>query len=174
MPEALIVGTVPMLAADLEQRPERSPTERLLTVLEAHAGAEAESLADYQRLVRSTTDPVVRLLMQMLLDDELHHHRLLERMATTVRDALHWTRSADALPSQPTSERAAADEALVSTTKARIREEHEGVRHLRELARREGHLGDGLFGLLLEVMAMDGEKHERVLRFLQHRLERRG
>ena len=52
-----------------------------------------------------------------------------------------------------------------------IRNEHEGSRHLRHLARQEPTLYRGLYPLLLETIARDSEKHATILRYLLHRVE---
>jgi len=54
-----------------------------------------------------------------------------------------------------------------------IDEEKTGARALRGLAQRERGLGGGLDSLLLEMMAMDSDKHARLLHFVQRRLEAR-
>jgi len=54
-----------------------------------------------------------------------------------------------------------------------MRNEHEGSRHLRHLARQEPSLYGGLYPLLLETIARDSEKHATILRFLLHRIEER-
>ena len=44
---------------------------------------------------------------------------------------------------------------------------------MRDLAQREKGIDAGLHSLLLEMMAMDSEKHARLLQFVQQRLEQR-
>jgi hypothetical protein len=144
----------------------------LLDTVQHHASAEETSLAEYRELAERTSDPVVRLLVQLVLDDEARHHDLLARMAISLQDALSWTHSSDALPVVWAGD-APADPAFIATTQARIREEQEGARILHGLARKQVHVADGLFSLLLECMAMDSQKHERILRFIQKRLEHR-
>ncbi len=54
-----------------------------------------------------------------------------------------------------------------------IEEEKTGAQALRRLAQEERELDGGLGALLLEMMAMDSDKHARLLRFVQRRLEAR-
>ena len=140
--------------------------ERLLRALEAHAAAEAESVAAYERLANQSGDPLVELLMNLVLEDEHRHHRLLERMAGNLDGG---TPSGDG----EGREGSAPEEAVLST-RTLIREEREGARYLRHLARQEPRLHDGAYALLLETMARDSEKHEHILRFILRRLESRG
>jgi hypothetical protein len=52
-----------------------------------------------------------------------------------------------------------------------IRDEEEGARYLRHLARQEPGLYDGLFSVLLETVARDSQKHAFMLRYLLRRVE---
>lgn len=152
------------------QEPGTPPVELLLRALEAHETAEQKTLIDYERLLEDVHDPAVKLLMQLLVEDERRHHDLLRRMVTNLRGDIEWTHSRDLLPvdMQPgESDR----KQLVETTRMRLNEERHGVRAFRELAREHRDLYDGLFALLFEVMAMDSEKHERVLTFIEQKLE---
>jgi hypothetical protein len=54
-----------------------------------------------------------------------------------------------------------------------IKEEHTGARFLRELAHREKDVSWGLPSLLIEMMAMDSEKHAHLLEFVHDRLAKR-
>jgi hypothetical protein len=94
-------------------------------------------------------------------------------MTTTLRDELDGSHSPDALPAALPSTPTEHAEAALTLTRALIREEHEGARYVRHLARQEPTLYDGVYALLLETIARDSEKHERLLRFLLHRFESR-
>jgi hypothetical protein len=173
---AVEVGTVPTLweaaipMGLAEPTPSRSPVEELLDIMENHAADEEESLASYRQIASSTTDPVVAFLMNMVLEDENRHHTLLERMAATLRDGLAWRRSPDDLPSSILVEGRGAAE-TIAAVKEFAKEERQGVKHLRALAREHRRMHGGLFTLLLETMALDSEKHELILHFIQERLE---
>ncbi len=149
-----------------------SPIERLLHAVDVHAAAEADALGQYEYLADASGDPVIALVMRLILDDEVRHHGLLHRMATTLRDALEWTSSPAALPKAgaPTEPVPAA---FVQLAHALVEEERTGARALRRLAEQEKDINGGLDSLLLEMMAMDSEKHARLLQFVQRRLESR-
>lgn len=81
--------------------------------------------------------------------------------------------SASALP-VPSESRPATPETapgLAAAVRALVRNEHEGGRYLRHLARQEPALYRGLFPLLLEVMARDAEKHATILRYVLRLVE---
>jgi rubrerythrin len=146
-------------------------SERLIRALEAHASAEAHDLADCRDLAQRSEDPYVRLLFELIIDDEQRHLALLESMVRHLQDE-----SEDApLPKTPSS----ADSAplsgveLAAALRDLIRNEHEGARHLRHIGRQDAAVHGGLYSLLLEAIARDSEKHAAILRFMLARLERR-
>jgi len=148
-----------------------SPIERLLHAVDTHAAAEAEALSQYEYLATASGDPVIALVMRLILDDEVRHHGLLHRMAATLRDALEWTSSPEALPKGAPRTRVPGP--YLTLARSLIEEERTGARALRHLAEQEKDINGGLDSLLLEMMAMDSDKHSRLLQFVQQRLEAR-
>jgi bacterioferritin (cytochrome b1) len=148
-----------------------SVSERLIRALEAHASAEAHDLATCQELAERSSDPVLKMLMRLLVDDEQRHHTLLQSMVHRLQEEVDFVHSPTALPvSEPD---ATAGPELAATLRELIRDEHEAARHLRHLARQEPHLYDGLYPMLLETIARDSEKHAAILRYLLSRAENR-
>jgi len=150
-------------------RPASGTVEWLLDAVERHAVAEQDSLQMYEYLRTASGDPVIALVMQLILEDEERHHGLLKRIETTLRDAIEWTHSPGALPT-PVTPSQPITQALIDTAGALIKEEHTGARYLRDLAHREKAVNSGLHGVLIEMMAMDSDKHARLLQFVQDRL----
>lgn len=155
-----------------EHDSKRGTIEWLLDAVERHAIAEKDALAQYEYLRTASGDPVIALVMQLILEDEERHHGLLKRIEATLRDAVNWTHSPDALPvSEPPQQ--PVTKALVDTARALLDEEHTGARYLRDLAHRHKDVSPGLQSLLIEMMAMDSEKHARLLQFVRDRLATR-
>lgn len=146
--------------------------EWLLDAVERHATAEHDALDQYEYIGTASGDPVVALVMRLILEDEERHHGLLKRMEASLSDALNWTHSPSALPETVIPQQAAANE-LATMAGALIEEEHTGARYLRKLANEEKGIDAGLHSLLLEMMAMDSEKHARLLKFVHDRLAKR-
>lgn len=144
-----------------------SAFDRLLEQVEHHVQSEAESIRSYRRLEDQTTDPVVAMLMQQIVDDEERHHIILGRLAATLRDALRWSDSPEGLV---TDAREHASEEMLAAIGAAIRAERQEARSFQELARQERTLHDGLFSLLLELVAIDSQKHTRILEFIEKRM----
>ena len=152
--------------------PAPGTVEWLLDAIERHANAEEDALGQYEYIATASDDPVIALVMRLILEDEERHHGLLKRIEATLRDALEWTHSPNALPASGTPQRPATRN-LPESASALIEEEHTGARHLRDIARQEKHVGTGLPSVLLEMMAMDSEKHAQLLQFVRERLAAR-
>ena len=145
---------------------------RLLGAIEYHARSRSTRWLNTSIWPRRAATRSIAMVMRLILEDEERHHGLLKRISSTLRDALDWTYSPDALPRATTSPEP-TDEDLPALARALIDEEKTGAQALRGLAQRERGLGGGLDSLLLEMMAMDSDKHARLLHFVQRRLEAR-
>ncbi len=152
--------------------PRPGSIEWLLDVVERHARAEADALEQYVELATASGDPVITLVMRLILEDEERHHGLLRRMGATLRDALCWTHSPAALPPAETPKQPVSTD-LAAVARELIAEEHAGARKMRDVANQQKTLNAGLDSLLLEMMAMDSEKHAHLLEFVHDRLARR-
>ncbi len=146
-----------------------STTEDLLAILDAHVAGESEHIEAYRRLSHTIGDPIVKLLMDLVAEDEERHHDLMRRMAARLRDDIKATQSDGALPYVP-SPRNGRLRGFAAVVEAYAKDERQGVRELRRLASDAGLLYDGIFALILETMADDSAKHERVMRFVLRRI----
>jgi len=150
-------------------RPEGAPTpdEYLLRALEGHIAAERGYLGQYRELAESTKDPVVELIMGIILEDEERHHSLMRRLATRLKDDLYWSQTPDALRApRPAS----VDPKEYESLRNFVASERAGIHELQDFAGRADGLYGGLPTALLEMMALDSQKHEHLLRFLFRRL----
>lgn len=171
MTDAVPLATNNPWLRPLSPTPAPSLSDRLIHALEAHASAEAHDLATCEALAERSSDPVLKLLIGLVADDEQRHHSLLHSMVGRLHEEVEFVRSPSALPVAEAN--FAVDDELASTLRALIRDEHEGARHLRHIARQEPHLYNGLYPLLLETIARDSEKHATILRYLLLRAEDR-
>jgi glutamine synthetase adenylyltransferase len=144
-----------------------SLSERLTRALEAHASDEAHDLATCEQLLERSTDPVLKMLVSLVVEDGQRHHSLLEAMVRRLEEPK------EAVAAPPADHTTLTQTELATTLRALIRDEHEGARHLRHIARQEPHLYDGLYPVLLDAIARDAEKHAAMLRFLLLRAEDR-
>jgi hypothetical protein len=135
----------------------------LLHAIEAHVVSEADAIAAYRQLGLTSNDPLVVRLMRLLLDEEERHHQVFREMASCVRSDV--TRGIGyETPLYPTKRE------VLDALRGFVAQERKGAEQLRTLARCHGVLYGGLFGLLLDLMAMDSEKHASILRFVLKQL----
>jgi hypothetical protein len=145
--------------------------DRLVEAVEAQARRQSERLGRYMQIASAGDDPAIALVMGLVAVEQQRDQAMLQRVAITMRDALNWTQSPDALPATrlPDGE-VCAD--LVATTRALLEQTRTDARHLDSIAHRHKSSAD-LNSLLLEMMALDNQKHIRVVQFVLHRLQSR-
>jgi rubrerythrin len=148
-----------------------STTDELLRILDAHVGGETEHIDAYRKLAHEIADPVVAVLMDLVIEDEERHHDLLRRMASRLRNDIEATRAEDALPYASRAPDGRHGEELAAVVEGYARDETTSAHEMRHLAKDARSLYGGLLGLLLDTMADDSEKHERIMRFVLKRLE---
>ena len=146
--------------------------EWLLEAVESQEVAEQEALAQFEYVRGASGDPVIDLVIQLVVEDQARHRALLKRIESTLRDVVNWTHSADALPVNP-APREPVTQTLLDAANALTSEEHLSGHYLRDIAHREKDVGSGLESVLIEMMAMDTDKHARLLQFVGERLARR-
>lgn len=135
----------------------------LLHAIEAHIVSEIDAIAAYRHLTTASSDPLVVRLMQLLLEEEERHHEVFRQMASYVRsDVTRGSGYEAAL--HP------AEKEILSSIQGFITAEHESAQQLRTLASSQRGLYGGLFGLLLDLMAMDSDKHAYILGFVLKQL----
>jgi rubrerythrin len=148
-----------------ERPAELSPYEYVLRAFESHISGERDALTLYRQLAETAKDPVVKLVVGIVLEDEERHHSLMQRIAARVKDDLEWSQTPGALPSASTTFDWETYDALYNF----IASERTGIHQLEGLAARVEGLYGGLPTELLEMMVQDSKKHERLLRFLYRR-----
>lgn len=141
---------------------------RLLSAIQAHEIAEIDAVAAYRELASTATDPVIVSLLRMLLEDEEHHHRILRGIGMNLSGLAHGAGEQRMFP------RAGSPPGSVEMLRQFARQERDGSNELRKLACDAPELLDGLFALLLNLIAIDGAKHELILRFVVQELEGAG
>lgn len=149
----------------METMPERQTwDEEVSARLNAHIESERDVLAEYAAAVEKIDAPDVRYLIQLILDDERRHHRTLREIARAVRAAQEWHHRK---PQIPDMNREALPEAMRTLTTRLLAVEREDERELKALRRQLQPVADTtLWALLVDLMALDTEKHERILGFI--------
>jgi rubrerythrin len=139
--------------------------ERVTALLGDHAGHEAQIVADYRRFSQEVSDPAVRYLIDLVVDDEDRHHRLLAELVEAVVAATDRRSAASALPTlglgpQPPE--------LRERTRHFLSAEDDDAHQLRALRKAMRDVRDTtIWALLVELMELDTQKHRRILSFIE-------
>jgi hypothetical protein len=133
-----------------------------------HAAAEEDAIRDYEWIMEHFPDPQVELLMRLIVEDERRHHALFLGLSVSPG-------APRPLEQVPASSPPATETRLTKTEAATLlinaaEDERASVRILRQLAEQHKDVGDGLLGFVLELVATDTEKHDRILRYAARRL----
>jgi hypothetical protein len=156
----------------------RSPTNtfgwteaetELFSHLSGHAAREGEILEEYVQAVEATQSKALAYLIEILMEDERRHHRWFAELASSLEADASFS---GAEPAVPRMDFHRADRVAVRDVTARLLE-HE-MADEKELNRLQRELkdvsGTTLWGLLVELMQRDTEKHIAVLTFVKKHL----
>ena len=146
-----------------------SEVERLMNTFESHENQEREFLHRYKEVADKSKSRFVKFLLQLIISDEEKHHAVTHAMVSTLQGSLRWTHPADAIGILHEGEE--ETEELLRLTRDFIRLEKEGVKEYKKLIKECRDYYHGLFGLLLDTMIQDSEKHIGILQFLQKKLK---
>jgi rubrerythrin len=140
----------------------------LVELLAKHGSEEGRMLAEYERVSASATDPATRYLIDLILDDERRHHRMLVELAT----AMAWETLGNAESPVPSLGWAPAEELATATRTLRHYEEADR-RELQALRKKLRQFEETtLWGLIVQIMILDTEKHATILSFLERHARR--
>jgi len=134
--------------------------ESLADEFERHADQEGHILAEYRVLADDLGDSAAGVLVNQILTDEEVHHLLLRTMAGWLRAQ---SLGADTMKVPQNANRTE----LLRRTRMLQEHERETIEACRELQPRLSGDMAGLLGTLLEVLILDSEKHEKMLRAVE-------
>ncbi len=129
--------------------------ESLAGAFERHAEEEAKILAQYRTLADKLGQSPAKFLINLILTEEELHHELL-------RATGKWLRENTVAEGSPMRPGGSADE-LVRRTEELQHHEKDTIEACRSLRSDLSGTGGELLGSVLDVMAMDSEKHHRLL-----------
>lgn len=138
--------------------------QRIVNTLQDHMDNERDALTEYGHLALASPDGHVRFLMELILQDEVRHHRLFAEMVAALRRQIE-QRGEGGLPEMRPIEDPVA---LRAQTKTLLDLEREDIRELRALRRELGKVEDtSWWVVLIEMMEADNEKHIKLLEFVR-------
>ncbi len=136
--------------------------------IERHAATEADALVVLERLA-TTPDPFMRLIAELVLEDERHHHALMLQIAKTMKSSGYIVDRAKEADAPLTEEAAFVAQREVAKL---VRGEIGGIALLRALATQFLRDEDVSAQALTEWMVLDSEKHANLLTLLERHLKR--
>lgn len=146
----------------------RSEVEQLLTRIEADEATEAEGMEVYKRAAEASRDAGVRFLMNLIMEDEERHSRLLQAMAHDIRHSLDWSQDKAEMPSiHPASNEAVE---LGHQADRFLAVEQENLKDLKGLRHAVKDLEEGMLDLIVGTMEDDTKKHIEILQFIRKRV----
>jgi hypothetical protein len=151
-----------------EESEASSEVEQLMKEFEAHEAKEEKSLDQYKKLMEEAKNPLTKFLVRLILSDEEKHRAVTHAMVSTLKAGLTWTRPEDAI--EDFGDFPSMNGKVLALTDEFIRLEREGIKGYKNLMEKSKGYYHGLFGLLLQSMIHDSEKHLSLLEFLRDRL----
>jgi hypothetical protein len=139
-------------------------TRELVELIANHGAEEGALLATYEELASESPDDGVRYLVNLILEDERRHHRLL----TDLSNAVAWSMLAEppvaTVPRLPRS----IDGPLLEQTRRLLTSEREDFRALTKLRRRlRPYAGTTMWALVVDLMLLDTQKHALILEAIE-------
>jgi rubrerythrin len=137
----------------------------------SHVQAERGLLEQYSAVAEQTQSHAFRYLVNLLIEDEIRHHRIFTELADSLKTAALLGSEEPIVPYMD-FDRADGAAVLDGTNQLMENEEHDA----RELKRLQHEIRDvkdtSLWGLLVDLMQRDTQKHIAILRFVREHTRR--
>lgn len=138
--------------------------QRIIDRLQEHMDSEREALTRYGELAEKAPDGHVRFLMQLILEDEVRHHKLFAEMSENLRREMDQRGPAEL----PELRHSMDTDTLRAETKALLALEREDLKELKDLRREIVKVADtSWWSALIDVMDADNRKHIAILKFVR-------
>jgi rubrerythrin len=132
-----------------------------------HMDTEREVLREYGRFAEEVSDERLRYLINLVLDDEVRHHRVFTELVNWLRAETE-TREVPG-PRVPDDMPTHEDRgAILAKTKHLLEVEREDAKELKALRREIDKVEDtAWWDILIEAMELDTKKHIKILEFIR-------
>lgn len=139
--------------------------QRLFTHLTSHTKNEGKLLAEYVGVAQGTESKALSYLLDLLVQDEHRHHGLFEALAKSLKAQAEL----DPDPEVPNLDFHKVDtRELLEQTRVLLAHEREDAAELKRLRKELHDVEDTtLWGLLVDLMQRDTEKHIAMLEFVE-------
>jgi rubrerythrin len=130
----------------------------------AHIDSEGLLLDTYRKVAAEHHGEHVRYLLDLIAEDEARHHELYQQWANALRNLWQGGTKENQIPDLTPRH----DEELARWVDSFLQFEREDQRELKSLARNLKDVRDTtLWGLVVELMQLDTQKHIKILEFLR-------
>ncbi|MHB8340015.1 MAG: hypothetical protein ACYDB7_02440 [Mycobacteriales bacterium] len=141
----------------------------IIDLLSSHSREEDRILETYQRFAEQAESEAIRYLVRLIVADEQRHHQLIAEIANSIAwSDPKWSPEATV----PMLEQCAgdADPQLLAESKTLLAAERRDHAELRQLRRQLRPVDKTtMWGLLVDLIIKDTEKHIRILQFMTKR-----
>jgi len=137
-----------------------------------HVATEGAMRDQYQQLADDeTSSPAFRYVANLILADEHRHHQIFNDLAESIKQMAEIRLEDEPIPSLRGLR---ADRIRIMAVTDRLLDaEHADAKELKKLAKNLGELRDTtLWGLLVDLMQIDTQKHIKILEFIRERADK--
>ena len=122
-------------------------------------------LQEYRAAAETSPSKALRYLVNLLIDDEIRHHRIFTELAESLKNHALLRRQDPSIPYIDFDQTSNRD-AVIDLTDQLLRRERADAQELKRLRRELREVKDtSLWSLLVDVMERDTQKHIAILRF---------
>ena len=141
--------------------------------LTSHVETERGLLEEYRSAAEASSSKAFAYLVNLLIEDEMRHHRILSELADSLETMSLRPGAAD--PQVPYLDFNRTDkEAVLALTETLLEREQQDALELKRLQHELRDVKDTtLWGLLVDLMERDTQKHVAILRFVKKHTKRR-
>ena len=140
--------------------------------LTSHVETESVLLKEYRAAAQTSPSKAMRYLVNLLIEDEIRHHRILNELADSLKTEALLVGEDPAVPYLD-FDQATNHDAIVDLTTQLLDREQSDARELKQLKRELRDMKDvSLWSLLVDLMERDTQKHIAILRFAKKHTRR--
>lgn len=138
---------------------------KMFDYLVGHTRAEGAMLKEYVDTAEGTDSKAFEYVIKLLVEDELRHHRMFNELAASLKSEAELSAEDPVIP-RLDLERIERTE-LLRMTNDLLAHERDDAAELKRLRKELRDVEDTtLWGLLVDIMARDTEKHIAILKFI--------
>ncbi len=138
----------------------------LYAMLASHVAKERGLLEEYVEAAKGTQSDALGYLVNLLIEDEKRHHRVFNELAASIKSEAELSADKPVVPRMDF--RSANATAVVDVAHRLLENEKDDARELKALKKTLHDVEDTtLWGLLVDLMERDTEKHIAILSFVE-------